>query len=567
MTKNVSLGLISWYSYRNNSKILLIPTKEKNIDAWNDAISYFETLDVSVNVVDDESIDNVLDSNDEKYDYIISVGCLEETDAPIMLLNKLFLRLTEDGVALIGCYNKLGMGNFCEGRKIRDVLLGRNSSENRKYYSKFEIEQFAKTSEFGKCECYAILPGFEKTQILLADGYMPNEYIMDRFDKYADNSLNALFDKYDILEDLLNNDLFYKMNDQYLLEFRKVEHGKIYNQVTVSAERDKSRAYATLIADKKVIKKAIYKEGMDRLKLMNANHQYLKTRGINVVTEKIEKDYIEMPYIEGISLVVYLQELIKQDLEKFFSTLDWYRELVFSSSEIVETTEFGPILRKGLLDLVPLNILCKDGNFVVIDQEYSEDNYPANAIFFRGLCCVYSGRRDLDEIYRFDDLLSRYGLLEKRIEWDNFALDFLEKVGVSHYYLKREELMKTTCANNLQKLCNEIAALDSRWYLSPDDLDGKEVYIFGTGKYAEYFYDEYSKRVRINAAIDNDPQRMGADFHNIPIFDIYDLKEELLKDESVIAICVKRFEPIAWQLVQEEFINFRVYRPNEKDMN
>ena len=58
------------------------------------------------------------------------------------------------------------------------------------------------------------MPGIEKTQILINDKYVPNESVENRFDKFGALSLNSIYPQSEIFDDLCNNDLLYKMNDE-----------------------------------------------------------------------------------------------------------------------------------------------------------------------------------------------------------------------------------------------------------------------------------------------------------------------------------------------------------------
>ena len=160
------------------------------------------------------------------------------------------------------------------------------------------------------------------------------------------------------------------MANAYLVECSLDGSFESVNHVTLSMERGKEYAMATVIReDGSVEKRTLYKEGSQGLRETARHSEELRSRGIAVVEGKLTAEgRYTMPYIEGISAVSYLQTLLFQDRELFIREMDRFRECILMSSDPVEK-ERGlhdglTYVEKCYWDLVPLNAFVVKGEFV-----------------------------------------------------------------------------------------------------------------------------------------------------------------------------------------------------------
>ena len=135
-----------------------------------------------------------------------------------------------------------------------------------------------------------------------------------------------------------------------------------------------------------------------------------------------------MPYIRGETGHTYLKKLLHEDMDLFLCRMDAFRDLILQSSEIAEPDQGdgeGAVLRKGYIDMVPLNSFYMNDTFVFYDQEFCEENYPANALIWRMVATFYAGDLEVQKLLPMDILLERYDLKRRLEKWQKIEWDFL----------------------------------------------------------------------------------------------------------------------------------------------
>jgi len=126
-------------------------------------------------------------SPEEKYDYIIGVGIIEASDNPADLIMSIRRHLTNEGVFLVGCDNRLAMRYFCGDKDLfsKKVFDGIDNYADTRWidmakaggrsYSMAEIKSFFTGGGFNNVEYYSVMPSIFRPQIMLKEGYKPNE--------------------------------------------------------------------------------------------------------------------------------------------------------------------------------------------------------------------------------------------------------------------------------------------------------------------------------------------------------------------------------------------------------
>ncbi|MEH2947682.1 adenylyltransferase/cytidyltransferase family protein [Sporofaciens sp. JLR.KK001] len=562
IVKGIQSGLLQWYDFKPDSMILYIGGEE-------DAIAEMlrERAEVLICVsCETAGEERWRQTYRERFDYIISVVALERQLHPERILAGLRKLLKADGKLLLGMNNRLGTKYFCGDR---DPYTGRNfdgvEGYRRAYakkedtfqgrmYSQAELKAMLQAAGWEECRFYAVLSDLENPTLIYAQDFLPNEDLSGRLFPTYHYPNSVFLEEECLYTDLIANGMFHQMANAYLIEcaldgcFSDVSH------VTGSMERGRKRAIFTVIHKSGIVeKRAAYPEGRARLEKMVEYGEDLKAHGVPTVDAKMEKGAYVMPYIEGETGHAYLKRLLLEDVDMFLQKFDQFRDLILQSSEIVKADSGdgeGAVLRRGYVDMVPLNSFYLDGTFVFYDQEFCEENYPANAIITRMIATLYAGSVELLKKLPIETLFERYNLTKKlnhfqRMEWD-FLADLRNERELRKYH--------NACRRN----GDVINSNRQRMNYSQEDYqrlfidifrnaDTRKLILFGSGVFTQRFLALYSQDYSVYAIIDNNREKWGQELEGITI-QSPDILRDLASGEYKVLICIKNYLSVMKQL-------------------
>ena len=561
LINEVKKGILSWYPFQEQNRILYIGEKDPVSNYLLDRYPYLDV--VSENELEVETYQK---EKDNFYDYIILLKKIESTEDPEKLLRLVRPLLREEGVLLLAVENRLGLRYFCGDRepftnRVFDGIENYSRSGNGyqsykkcggRLYSREEIEMFLREAGFGSMKAYSVLPAIEAPQIIFAEDTLPNEELAVRLSPYYHDPFAVFLREEQIYSDLIKNGMFHKMANAWVMECTKSkgapERDYVIRQVTLSTDRGRRDACATIIRrDNKVEKVATYKEGCDKLQKILSNTEELIERNVPVVPMKEENDRLVMPFIEAESALIFMQKLLERDTGAFIRLVDQLREMIINSSEIVEVNELGVILKKGYVDLVLHNAFWQNNGFVFIDQEFFEENYPANAIIFRNIAMIYDGDQTREAILPSSYFWEKYDMARMFHVWLSLAKNFTNK-------LRNEQSLLEYNASHMivsnwhipfnRKKIDEWGY--DEWQLRDtcfDDLEGKRVYLYGAGAVADRFLAFYHNEVCVECIFDDNPYIWNSEKRGVRIDDP-NLLNAMNPDEYKIIISARDFRPI-----------------------
>lgn len=605
LVRELPKGLLKWYDFREKEKALFITGGAEEFSVLADMLrEWASELDViSVNALE-KSIATT------EYQYIVAAGVLEYSREPAKMLSLLREKLKPGGKLLLGADNRLGIRYFCGDR---DRFTDRNFDGIENYarltaadraqiigraYAKAEIAAFLQEAGFEQYRFYSVFPVLERPQVIYAEGYLPREKPDIRIAPQYYEPSTVFLEEAKLYSTLLQNGLLHAMANGYLIECTKAGTLSEIHQVTVSMDRGRQDAFATILyGNDTVVKKALYPEGREKVRRLAENMEDLRSRGIGTVDVRLEQDTLVMPCIHGINVTEYFRNLMKQDKELFLGELDRFWELIQNSSDHVpyeevdwahfdpmwekqkaddpkkdqwkkiafgtkeEQENLGVILKRGYLDLVSLNCFYADGEFVFFDQEFYAEEIPAKAILMRTIDFLYAENRQMESCIPRQTLLERYHMSAYEELWLDFARVFLEKLRneteLFGYHQQCRPTIQSINANR-QRANYSVREYEKLFRNIFRKTQGRQIYLFGSGNFAKMFLSQFGTDYEIAGIFDNNQKHWGKELKGIPILSPNRLAD-LPKGTYKIMICIKNYVAVMKQLQEMGIEDYAVY--------
>ena len=541
----------------------------------------FETGKSRITVAAD-NLDDIANGK-VRYDYIVVTDIWETVKEPVSFFAGLKEHLTDNGRILIMANNRLGIRYFCGDKDkytgtVADCLEGyRDISAddmNGRMYDMAEIRDILDKAGCNPCRFFSVMTDLDNPSMVIAEDHTPNEDLTNRLIPTYNSPSTVYADERYLYMHLVDNGIFHQMANAYLIEYAADGNLSEMKHVTSSQERGREDALITMIRGTEgtpgslvVEKRAIYPDGRQRLEEISENARRLREHGIRVLSGELDGDVYTMEYLREEMTPVYFRRLIREDTEAFVREMDHFRDTILRSSDIILSDKGdgeGAILRYGYPDMVPLNSFHVGSDFVFFDQEFCEENYPANELIWRMIATYYAGDPEAEKIYPRDRLLERYGILDNYEKWQEMEWDFLKslrkEIELQAYHDR--VWAKRSCIRQNKSAMNESAADREKRYCDIfRGIEGKRLYLFGSGKYADRFLDMYGDDFPVCGMLDNDESRQGTKKRGIMISSPDVLKDMQLGSYKVM-ICMKSYGEAARQLQDMGVTDYSVYDPN-----
>ncbi len=570
-------GLLNWYNFSQEGKVLCIEDAESSITEL-----LMEKCKEVTRLCSSASLEaEFLSHYRGDFDYIVAIGMIESIADPIPALSAWHGLLKHHGRLLLGMDNRLGLRYFCGDRdpftnrnfdgieNYRRVLKRDRENLRGRNYSKEEICNILSLSGWTNRKFYSVLPNLELPQLIYAEDYLPAEELAVRLFPMYRNPDSVFLEEEFLYTDLIKNGMFHTMANSFFIECSKDNSFENVKHVTVSMDRDRENAMATIIRDNSIVeKRALYDEGKEKLHKLKENEEDLRAHGLNVLEGECGNDSYTMPYMSSEILAVYLRRLAKEDLDKFKEEIDKFRDVILQSSEHIlsgeQQREQGVLLKRGYLDLVPLNCFYDDGKYIFYDQEFYEENYPANVIIYRAIEIIYMGNLELEAMLPRKYFWEKYGLDAHLETWRRMATEFTLKLrnqrelrSFNEKFQRNMEIIHT----NRQRI-NYSASEYQRIFVDLfRNAENKKIILFGSGNFTKRFLSQFKGQYEIHAIVDNDQSKWGTKIEEIDILSPK-IIEEIPKEERRVIICIKNYVAIVYQLQQMGVTEYCIYDNN-----
>ncbi|MCH5281302.1 MAG: adenylyltransferase/cytidyltransferase family protein [Lachnospiraceae bacterium] len=566
LVKEIPKGLLSWYDFKPGSTILYVGEKE---DAYAGVLAE-KQLNLTCAPLSQIS-------KKDAFDYIVCIETLELEEKPEAVLSDLKSLLKESGHMLLGMNNRFGIRYFC-GDKDKYTKRNFDGLENycRAYqaeadhfngrcYNKAELREMLQGAGFETFQFFSVFSDLANPSLIFAEDYLPNEDMAGRIFPTYNDPKTVFLEEEKLYQGLIENGMFHRMANAYLIDCTNTGELCDVQHVTASTERGREDALLTVIHRSGIVeKKAVYPEGRKRLARLMEHSKDLKVHGLSVVEGELTGDTYKMPFVKAETGQMYLKRLLLTDKEQFLAAMDHFRDLILQSSEIIKEDMGdgnGAVLKKGYFDLVPLNSFFVDGEFTFFDQEFCEENYPANNLILRMVTTFYFHNMELQKFISREELFERYGLTPNLKQWQKNEYDFLadlrkeKELSIYHEQCRRDDYV---LYENRQRL-NYTQTDYNRLFVDIfQNVEGRRLILFGSGKFTERFLALYGKDYPVYAIIDNNKARWGQEMEGITIQSPEILKE-LPGNETKVLICIKNYLSVMKQLDDMGVKEYSIY--------
>lgn len=414
------------------------------------------------------------------YDYIVLIGILGEQnnglsgqEGYIEFLRYIKTMMKPDGKLFIAVDNRYGLQYFC-GKKEQyscKPFAGINNYPDGAVgytFSKKELLDLLEKSQIVNSKFYYPLPDYKLTQLIYSQEYLPNSSIRDRVISYYPDRSTLIAVEDNIIDDIIENNVFEFFANSFLIECSAEASFSSVVYAALSTDRGDRHGFATAIHNNgTVTKSALHMNGTTSLKKLYNNIQDLQNHGIGVVKHSWIDGKLSMPYISQKPLAAFLSDIICQNSSLFEDILDRLYNCILKSSEHVPAgnnallesgrtnVDYGVILEKAYIDMIPYNCFYINDIFMFYDQEFVRYNFPAKYILFRALRHTYFYISIAEKVIPLQYFRDKYELNDL---WDIFEKEEARFVEDNRNYRLYSQFYKWVGIDKSQ-ICQNIDKL------------------------------------------------------------------------------------------------------------
>ncbi len=508
---------------------------------------------------------------DVQFDYIIlavdeNVDEIPDLATYTQILESVKGVLNKEGKLLFAVPNRFGVKYLCgvpdPYTKIRfDGMTENNSGLYR--FDREELLSLVKGLGFSDVKIYYPMPDHHQTQLIYTDDLRPASDVCERLHVYHSYKTDRLMDEWILTGRLAKNDVLYGFTNSFLIEAGNTPCSSVVYSA-LSVERDRSRAFATNIYDNETVEKIpLYPDGQTGIQQLLNNTSELSRRGIPVLSMEKKDGHVVMRRVCQLSFLRYLKEIAGRDKSLFEDGINKLYHYILCSSEHVPASQnamaeyapdhdWGVILKKAYIEMIPVNSFWNDGDILFYDQEFTKENCPANYVLFRALRDIYTFSPEIGEIISLDEMKKKYRLTDTwefyEEEEERFQTVLRRRNLFTGFYPWIQHLHETVQENRRQFDVLETEK-DYDYFNAISHLDGRRIVLFGAGRMAEHYLNRYSREYPPIYIVDNNPDKWGSKKDGIEIKDPKAILK-LMPGAFRVVITMRDYESVVAQLEQ-----------------
>lgn len=390
----------------------------------------------------------------EKYDYIILIGIIPRIKEIFgkniklaEILKKLEKFLNDNGKFLVAVDNKFGLRYFAGNpenvlnKKFESLIGYSNEKEKIETFTKNKLQKMIDDIGY-KVNFYYPLPDYKIPNVIFSDKQLAKYNSVDKYNVYYNENSTILMNEIDVFREILKNneEMFTFFANSFLMEISKEENPIKYKYISFNNIRKEKYRLITKISDEYVEKQPVNPKAKQHYELVKKNIQYMNETNIKTVdieeNGKIKSKYINQENLLNNVITRALEnndeKLLNTVMNKYIEILNQntykesnYENTVFAkygvnieNNSIIENLHFQ---KKGLWDMTFKNCFYIDGELYFFDQEWEEDNLPAEYILYRSILYTISLRRFINieqwlEKYHLTQYRSLFEQLDEKIQ-------------------------------------------------------------------------------------------------------------------------------------------------------
>ena len=426
------MGAITGILCQKAKRVTAVELSDRRAQTIYERHKHYDNLKIIVGNLNDITFE-------EKFDYITLIGVLEyakmftEGKNPYQtFINNIKKLLKPDGKLIIAIENKYGLKYFCGASedhtgKAFDGINGYNDNSNVMTFDKNSLEKMLVNSGLKNFRFYYPEPDYKLPNYIFTDKSFPSNNITSKIHHYYQPGSFLIADEKKILDDVINNQVYSFFANSFLVEASEtaIDEKQNPNLVVFNNERKPEYRLITAVYDDVVYKIPQNKKAIPHLYTIMENTKELKARGIKVIENTLEDGRISLPFVKEKTFDKVIIDLILEDkIDEAKKLVSEFNKEILKSSDktshnilienkIVDENcklDFGPILKKGYVDMTFFNCFYINGEFVFMDQEWAQYDVPAEYVIFRSFYCIWLQCKEISEKFNAKDFIKMFNI-------------------------------------------------------------------------------------------------------------------------------------------------------------
>ena len=427
------LGELTGILCDKSQKVTTVEFSKKRAEVIAKRWEEKENLEIVVGDLND--LQPLWEQRQEKFDVITLIGVLEfateimdEQNPAQALLEYCKSLLKPEGKLLIATNNRFALKSYVGDRDecthfTFDSITGYKTKSRTYKLGKCEIETLLKQVELPYYQFYYPLPDYKLPSCFFSDKYLPTSSKINGYFPYYQDDSFVLFSEVDGYDAIVQEDpnMFPFFANSYLIIASKTEFFDDTKYISFNNYRKQEYQLMTKIKENTVEKVHISEISKPHLEQMKKNVQLLEEENIPIldhvqdgkIVNKFVKEKLASQLIGDYrNNPQKILEIVQGYYQKILEYSVPYTEIkgknIFEkympeqvSKEQLEQFHYLP---NGYWDMILKNCFIIDGQYVFFDQEWREENVPAEFLLYRSLVNIEKIRDKLEEYQLFEKL-------------------------------------------------------------------------------------------------------------------------------------------------------------------